>query len=318
MQPIRRITLSGFRGILNPLSLDFVKGNTSRSMIIHGSNGTGKSSITDAWEWFHSGRIAHLAREGAKEDSYPHCKADDNATFVEIEFVDGNLGTIHMHFDRSRVTRPIVTGNIATLRAMIPHPCQIRFEDLTRFVYLTKADRYDALAQLMGFMPQVEFQKSLRRILRQLGDAAEQRESTVDRLETELSRALDSSSLTEEAVVERLNELLTGYGLETSTSMESVRAASRLLTEKVEADPRAQELAELDAIKRAVQNMILPSELEQSLRLYISHTRSFKQQERGLIELLLIDLYDPRRKRPQQASRIGRRDHQLSSLWAAL
>lgn len=35
-------------------------------------------------------------------------------------------------------------------------------------MYLTKAERYDLLAQLMGFEPQVDYQKALRRVQKEL------------------------------------------------------------------------------------------------------------------------------------------------------
>ena len=46
---IKRITVSGFRGILTPLELSFVKGGNNTSMTLFGRNGFGKSSLTDAW-----------------------------------------------------------------------------------------------------------------------------------------------------------------------------------------------------------------------------------------------------------------------------
>ena len=85
MTPINEIIISGFRGILTPLRLSFVKGKTPRSMVIYGRNGTGKSSITDAWEWFHTEKIIHLAREGAGPSSYPHINAlDGEISYDEI------------------------------------------------------------------------------------------------------------------------------------------------------------------------------------------------------------------------------------------
>ncbi len=90
---IRKLTISGFRGILAPLSLDFAaKDGAVRSMVVYGRNGTGKSSITDAWEWVHMEGIAHLGREGAGPSAYPHRSAADGQSYVEIEFADLSLG----------------------------------------------------------------------------------------------------------------------------------------------------------------------------------------------------------------------------------
>ena len=48
MTHIKKICISGFRGVLAPLELDFAKGGACQSMVLYGANGTGKSSITDA------------------------------------------------------------------------------------------------------------------------------------------------------------------------------------------------------------------------------------------------------------------------------
>lgn len=292
MTPIKQITIGGFRGILVPLSLQFVRGKTPRSMVIYGRNGTGKSSITDAWEWFHTEKIGHLAREGAGPSSYPHRNAKDGETFVEVQFADDQLGTIRLDFDHSRITMPVAKGDIAKFRALAPHPCHIRFGDLTRFVYLRKAEKYDALAQLMGFTPQVEFQKALRRVLRQVSDQLEIREQNVDQLESALSNLLKLDVVDGPSILDSLNKILSRHGTEPAASIKSLQAASRSLTKLVENDPRSQELADLGILRKAIESVKLPSDLEKRLQSYVGLAEAFKQEERAAVDLLLIGLYE--------------------------
>lgn len=110
MSTIKRIAISGFRGVLAEFRLDLTDGNGCQSLILYGRNGTGKSSITDAWEWFRTQRIDHLAREGAKEAAYPHRAARKGECYVEVEFADKELGTIRGEFDLERVTKPKFKG----------------------------------------------------------------------------------------------------------------------------------------------------------------------------------------------------------------
>jgi DNA repair exonuclease SbcCD ATPase subunit len=292
MVPIRQITIGGFRGILCPLPLQFVKGKTSRSMVIYGRNGTGKSSITDAWEWFHAEKIGHLAREGAGPSSFPHRNAKSAETFVEVQFESDELGRIRLNFDFSRVTMPVPEGNIAKFRSLAPHPCHIRFEDLTRFVYLTKTEKYDALAQLMGFTPQVEFQKALRRVLRQLSDELETSKQNVGRLESNLSALLKLDMVDEKSILKSLSEILTRYSIEPATSIEGLQATAKVLTETVENDPRSQELADLATLKKAIERLKLPDDLEGNLQSYVGLAEAFKQEEKTTVDLLLIGLYE--------------------------
>ena len=78
MSKVKRIQVAGFRGILSRLQILL----NGKSMILYGRNGTGKSSLTDAWEWLISSKVAHLAREGAEESSYPHMNAPAGGTYT--------------------------------------------------------------------------------------------------------------------------------------------------------------------------------------------------------------------------------------------
>lgn len=227
MGPIERIIIGGFRGILAPLPLEFVRDRTPRSMVIYGRNGTGKSSITDAWEWLHTEKIEHLAREGARQSSYAHRNAKDHETFVEVQFAGDDLGTVRLDFVRSRITMPAAKGAIARFRALAPHPCHIRFGDLTRFVYLTKAEKYDALAQLMGFTPQVSFQKALRRVLRQVSDELAARKRNVAQQESTLSKSLTLPIVDEPSILDRLTSILERHGIKPPASIKALQTASK-------------------------------------------------------------------------------------------
>ncbi|MCG7850684.1 MAG: AAA family ATPase [ANME-2 cluster archaeon] len=120
MGEIQKITISGFRGInAPPLELDFQKG---KSMMIYGTNGSGKSSIVDAWEWVYSGKIEHLAREGAKEHAYPHKEANDGQTWIEIDFIKSEIGKIRAEFHQNRITVPTIKGNWSEMKKVREFP----------------------------------------------------------------------------------------------------------------------------------------------------------------------------------------------------
>ena len=292
MGPIRQMEIGGFRGILSPLQLQFVKENSTRSMIIHGRNATGKSSITDAWEWFHTGKIEHLAREGAGRSAFPHRHAKDGETFVEVLFADDKLGTIRMTYDHSRVSMPISEGDIAKLRALAPYPCHIRFGDLTRFVYLGKTERYDELAGLMGFAAQVELQKALRRTLRQLGDELEARQKELDKTGSALSELLDVTDVDESTILKSLNKLLSRHGVEAGGSIGAMAERAAALTKQVETDVRSQELASLKVLKSAIEGVRLPTDLQTELSSYAEVAQTFKKDESATVGILLLGLYE--------------------------
>jgi tetratricopeptide (TPR) repeat protein len=279
--------------MLAPHTLNFIKGRSPRSIVIYGRNGTGKSSITDAWEWFHTEKIIHLAREGAGPSSYPHQKANQGDTFVEIEFQDESLGTIRLDYDHSRITKPNPSGNIDNYRSVASHPCHIRFEDLTRFVYFTKSEKYDALAQLMGFTPQVEFQKALKRVLREFSERLGRQKTAIKREEDQLKKLLSLSSIDWRSISDQIIFILSEHDIKPDQdSYEQIKISYERLGYLVANDPRSKELSDLGMIKRSIEATEISTEFLKSLGIFLGQLTAFKQDEVKTIELLLIDLYD--------------------------
>lgn len=292
MTTINKVTVSGFRGILAPFTLNFLKGNSLRSMVIYGRNGTGKSSITDAWEWFHTEKINHLAREGAGPSSFPHKNAKPGESYVEIDFKQKSLGTVRINYDHNRVTKPDVSGNINQFRQLAPHPCHIRFEDLTRFVYLTKTERFDALAQLMGFTPQVDLQKSLRRVSRKLKDETESSTREQTSLSQQLCETLGITQINEGILLNLLNNIFIKHNIERVDIITDVSKAVESLTKQVENDPRAKELSDLKQLDNQISELVIPTDLITIFDDYCEAVRSYASLESEVSDLLMLGLYE--------------------------
>ena len=292
MTTIDKVTISGFRGILAPFTLDFLKGNSLRSMVIYGRNGTGKSSITDAWEWVHTEKINHLAREGAGPSSFPHKNAQPGESYVEIKFKKKSLGTIRLNYDHYRVTKPEGIGNIDLFRELAPHPCHIRFEDLTRFVYLTKTERFDALAQLMGFTPQVDLQKSLRRVSRKLKDEMDSSTQERELFSQQLCDTIDINQSTEEVVLESLNQIFEKHNVERVDQIADVSKSVDSLTKQVENDPQAKKLSDLRQLDNQISELVIPTDLITKFDDYCKAVRNYASLESEISDLLLLGLYE--------------------------
>ena len=290
--PVEKITIAGFRGILQPLELDFTKGSGPRSMVVYGKNGTGKSSLTDAWEWFHKGNIDHLRREGARAGSFPHRDAGPDDTYVEVEFKEDGMEEVRLTFDPSRKTMPEEDGNLDAFREQVPHPFYIRFEDLKEFVYQTKAEKYDELARLMGFEPQVKFQKGLRRTLTNLKDELEGRTDAADQRRTDLLQLLDLSDARERPFLDTLNERLERNELDPAQSLDDLREACDTLEKQVENDSRAQRMRELGAVSKMLRGAAQDEDTAAPILDYADQAHKFKDEERSTVDTLLVQLYE--------------------------
>jgi len=290
--PIKRVRIEGFRGILALLELGFTRDSNPCSMIVFGENGHGKSSITDAWEWFSTGQIGHLQLEGAKHASYFHKGSIVGHSYVEIEFSDQALGTIRLAFDHNRVTQPQVQGNLDAVRALCHHPCQIRFSDLTRFVRMPKSNRFDELAQLMGFVPQVQYQKALRRVEKKIDEHIAGKVEMLASKEEDLKGLLSLGTLDESLMFKELSERIVKAGLSCDSTPEGVRGAASELKKLLAEDTTAQKVSQLRRIQDMLTDTSVADDISGSLETYVQKLEDMLKDKEALADLLFVQLYE--------------------------
>ena len=289
MSLVKQISICGFRGIPSLLPINLEEGDKVKSLILYGGGGTGKSSITDAWEWVTSGKIAHLAREGAEESAYPHISAKD--TYVEIQFTDESLGMVRLTWDPKRMRTPKVAGNLDAVRKLIAHPCHVRHADLTRFVLLRKSERYDALASLMGFVPQMEYQKSLRKIESQLKQDLEGQRlihGESKRRHSEHFQNEEGQSFTD---LQLLARRCVANGYTCDADMSRIKEVSVLLKTAVLKDPNAKKMTAIRELKAKVSQTVPPTGVAEKIKSLRQECGSLKaSQAENRQKLLLIPL----------------------------
>ena len=110
MAKLRLIRASGFRGARYDLPVDFT--DKYRSVAIFGENAAGKSTITDAMEWFVRERVQHLWGEDCKQESlrHVHCNYNEESV-VEIRF-DGKDRRGTNHFPPTSRHRPVLKAQM--------------------------------------------------------------------------------------------------------------------------------------------------------------------------------------------------------------
>jgi len=105
MLKIKKIAIENFRGIKPPLTIDFAKGGTPSSVLIYGRNGTGKSSIVDAWEWLNNFEIVGLKKEGVSAKDYPHKSSNGKNSYILVDFDHSTINSIKVTFDPFQISQ---------------------------------------------------------------------------------------------------------------------------------------------------------------------------------------------------------------------
>ena len=152
---INSCKLHGFRHTQLPsLPID-----SAKSLLIYGDNGTGKSSISDAIEWFYFDKVEHLSSEeiGRKGTDALRNKflLDTEEASVEIAYTNSKLDTTKKLFiKQSKLQSAYTNASVdfkTYMEASLKENLILRYRDLITFILYTKKDKLDALSHIIGY-----------------------------------------------------------------------------------------------------------------------------------------------------------------------
>lgn len=167
MTKVRKITVSRFRGARFELPLDFSK--NTKSVAIFGENASGKSTITDALEWFIHDRVDHLWREDCKQDSLRNVLADDKPSSVELVFDGTDCNGTKALSDALKTSATFANDNAEQLVADLKGDNIIlRHADIVNFLDKTKGGKREAIADIIGYSEITKFRNVLLQTKNQL------------------------------------------------------------------------------------------------------------------------------------------------------
>ena len=156
--------MHAFRGVPGEMTVDFGKGE---SIVVYGDNGTGKSTIADALEWYFTGEIELLSHEG-RQHAVRYVGGEGNGvTSVEV-FTNGTLG--------GKVVFPD-ERNAEAFHAIRRETFLLRGRTLADFINKTKTEKWKALVDILGLDAIESLREDLQRArndLRKKSKAAEE------------------------------------------------------------------------------------------------------------------------------------------------
>ncbi|GAN32814.1 MAG: DUF2813 domain-containing protein [Candidatus Brocadia sp. AMX2] len=153
---LKSLEISGFRGIRKDISIDL---DSSRSILIYGDNGSGKSSIADAFEWFYYDKIEHLSSEEIGTKGVSALRniflSDSNDAYVELNYSDSKCDSRkRLFYKKSKLTSEYSNASQNFndyLTTSLKENLILRYKDLLRFILSTKAEKLEEISQIIGF-----------------------------------------------------------------------------------------------------------------------------------------------------------------------
>src|SRR5262245_34269950 len=204
---LRRLVMHAFRGVPTEMTIDFGNGE---STVIYGENGTGKSTIADALEWYFKGEIELLSHEG-RQHAVRHVGGDeDGATSVEV-LTSGTLGgKVEFPDERTPDSFEALRGETFLLRG----------RTLADFINKTKTEKWKALVEILGLDAIESLREDLQRVRNDLRKASKVADEEVRVYRRALSSGGDTVS--EEIVLTSLRQICELLGVDPPQSLSQV------------------------------------------------------------------------------------------------
>jgi len=321
---IKKINIHACRGIpYLELELD------GRSLLLRGENGTGKSSIVEALEFFFAGRVSHL--EGVRglslERHGPHVNFTPNDIKVEITFDPGNVSLY-----RTFITMPSPPKQLEEYFQITQKGTFIlRRSQILAFIMSQPADRFRAIGSILGIEPLDNVELEMMRLRDELEGKVTSRRGEINRLIKALSSIIGKDVTGVSEILPVLNEMLQGTNLPLIKSLDEVdKHAEEMLksVRKAEILDKSSVLNEiLETTKSPLISEVIINELadlnekvghllQDKIRLELS-VADLLETGRRVIEQEKLDicpLYEQRIDREILLAEIGKRLNNVRSL----
>ncbi|APF20297.1 SMC domain protein [Caldithrix abyssi DSM 13497] len=172
MTKIKKLIIKGLRGINDEISISL----NSHSILLYGENGSGKSSITDAIEWFYYDKISHLSNEEIGKKGIEGLRNifldDSDDGYIKIEYTKSEFNSSKtISLSNSKLISNY-SNNSPTFNSFLEksqkEQIYLRYGDLVSFILATKTEKLNTLSAIIGFSEVIKTRDILRKTLNAL------------------------------------------------------------------------------------------------------------------------------------------------------
>lgn len=162
---IKSISISGIRGVRDSISLPL----NENSLLLYGDNGTGKSSISDAIEWFYTDKVSHLSGgeielKDALRNSY---QKESDTSSIAISYSKNIIDATKKLFSKKGKLTSETSNSSAEFEKYYADSQSenllLRYQFLRDFIDQTKGDKLKYLSDIIGFSEVTKTKDVLRK-----------------------------------------------------------------------------------------------------------------------------------------------------------
>ena len=211
---INKIEIRGFRGIpFLELILD------GKNLVIRGDNGTGKSSIVEAIEFFFTKRVAHLEKSKSLSTKRyaPHINFKPKDVKITITFNPGNIV-----LSKTFSSDPNPPGSLKEyFNEAQKGTFILRRSQIIEFIVSPPSERFRAIGSIIGIEPLDEIELQMMKVRDELEGVISSKKEEKKRILGELSKTLEKKIESIEDVLLILNKRLKNAKLPPISSLEN-------------------------------------------------------------------------------------------------
>lgn len=289
---ISSLTITGFRGIRHSITIDFT--NRNNSALIYGANAKGKSSIGDGFEWFYTGGISELMKEGCTRDDYRHrLLGADEESIVGFDFTDPILNCkLTLDSGRKQAYSNTETGFKDYLEKSKNELLLLRHKDLQKFVDETKGNKRKQISHLIGMEGWEDIRDNIGAVENRLKKLLEDEEAKLKTRQAEVAKLIKTNSFSITACWKYAETQLQKLGIDQKiSSLKELRAADRKAKTSVDTSDRTAKLAKLKSAEGILEDLLSkPPKLIHFLN-YVKYFNELSAQPTKVLSAYLQDLF---------------------------
>ncbi len=270
---ISSLTITGFRGIRHTINVDFT--NRNNSMLIFGANAKGKSSIGDGFEWFYTGNISELMKEGCSRDDYRHrLLGSDEASSVRFDFTDPAL---NCSLTLDSVRKQTYSNDASVFREYLDKSKNelllLRHKDLQKFVVETKGNKRKQISHLIGMEGWEDIRDNIGAVENRLKKILEDEKANLESRQAEVKKLIKSDVFTNSACWRYAELQSKKLGINQKiTNLVELEAVDEKAKESSKTDNRAAKLARLKSAETILEELLKnPPQLKHFLQFATSY-----------------------------------------------
>ena len=271
-------------------------------MLLKGENGTGKSSIVEAIEYFFTRKLSVFEGEGTQSLSLqkhaPHKDFSKDDTKVRVIFNPGNIA-----LERTLKKEPKTAKQLEDyFQTAEKGTFILRRSQILKFITSVPADRFRAIASILGIESLDNTELEMKRACDDLEGSIGSKRERITTLIMEISKLLDEEISQSKEVLLSVNRKLKEANLSPIKSFDEIDKPEDEMLEAFRTTTDMERVTKLNEIIEEIESLHVNSEIVESLRT-LNEKITHLLEQRAERELSIRDLLVKGRQALEEAER---------------